>query len=1071
MKKIVYSLIYLFILSYSFTQTEIVFNTSETYFTCSAFLIASGGQGNSQYSNNEDNTITICPDNPDDVISITFNTFALDETDDNPAVPNTNPNNVNLDEMLVYDGANTSANFLGNYTGDGLQSTVIKATAQNPTGCITLRFISNSIGIGMFTASVSCTTPCDDPVAGGVLLNGITQDSIHVCVGEFVQFQEVGSFAQNGFNIASYQWDFADGFTSNSQSTTHAYNEAGYYRVQLYVTDDNGCTNNNLIDLDVKVATFPDFELFMRDSTICVGESLRLVAEPLLYENTWTSAVGSIEIENGCMYDTMLGVSQDLELVQTFFISGSTITNINQIESICMDMEHSFIGDLVITLYCPNGQSVVLHQQGGGGTFLGEAIDETNIDCNDPSTIGVPYNYCFTVGAAETWVEYVENNNWPGILPAGDYASVEPLDQLVGCPTNGVWTLSVVDNWGVDDGKVFSFSLNLSEDLYGEIVEFTPQHSTATDSSYWHFPASYASDLSADADSMTVTPLVPGVFNYHYTVYNDFGCANDTSVTVTVFQVAPPFVMSDVTECAETPFNVSGDFQPCTYTIRLEDSYGDSWNGNTVDITNNGNTSNYTVDFDDNGGDFLEIPIVLNQNDQITFQFNATGDYVSECIIYLLDCNGEIVYQNGGDWEGPVTTPETHTVNMQSTPPGYAFVWTPSEIFDDPNSSSPIATITSPTLITMAYYPIEHPLCVVYSTMMANINPDAYAGYDSIIDTCYNLPTFDLTPLLGQGISMNGVWTDPNGNTVTMPIDVTQNIHGDYIYAVGDGTCFDQATVNNQIRYEDSIVINYLTDPHICIGDTSIFVNQANLQNIQNIFVTIGDTTPVFDIGQNFDTIVHLYPFVGTYNTSFHTISTNGCQYFQDFLNVVNVHSYPVADFTYYPEQITMLNPELTVTNNSVGALDHINWYFSNALTDTSSMETQMVTYPFESGLFPITLIVTDTVGCIDSITKLINIDEVALFYFANSFTPNGDEFNQDWKIFVSGVDIKEFNLKIYDRWGNIVFESNDPNVGWDGSFSNSGYAPTGTYIWKLEATEKETHLRFKKEGYVNLLK
>ena len=67
------------------------------------------------------------------------------------------------------------------------------------------------------------------------------------------------------------------------------------------------------------------------------------------------------------MTDDQLGVAQNVDIVQTGFTSGTTITNSNQILSMCLDMEHTFMGDLVISIACPNGQSVILHQQGGGG--------------------------------------------------------------------------------------------------------------------------------------------------------------------------------------------------------------------------------------------------------------------------------------------------------------------------------------------------------------------------------------------------------------------------------------------------------------------------------------------------------------------------------------------------------------------------------------------------------------------------------------------------------------------------------------------------------------------------------
>ena len=119
------------------------------------------------------------------------------------------------------------------------------------------------------------------------------------------------------------------------------------------------------------------------------------------------------------------------------------------------------MGDLVILIECPNGQTTILHQQGGGGTQIGIPNPADNVDCDDASTLGEPFTYCFTNEATETWVEWVANSNFGGTIPAGDYEPIEPLSNLIGCPANGVWTLTVIDNWAADDGTLFSFGLNL----------------------------------------------------------------------------------------------------------------------------------------------------------------------------------------------------------------------------------------------------------------------------------------------------------------------------------------------------------------------------------------------------------------------------------------------------------------------------------------------------------------------------------------------------------------------------------------------------------------------------------
>ena len=208
--------------------------------------------------------------------------------------------------------------------------------------------------------------------------------------------------------------------------------------------DDNGCTNLNATDIRVYVTTYPSFDPFPNDTTLCIGEQVTLDAFPDAYEVTWTGFPLSVQDADNCMED-LTGAIQATPLTITGYDPTIALDNGNpDVLSICVDIEHSFIGDFVLQVQCPNGQIMTLHQQGGGGTNLGDP-EQGIIDCADPATFGVPWNYCFTAGAAETWVQAVANGNTVAnatggnSIPAGNYLPVDPLGfaALDGCPING----------------------------------------------------------------------------------------------------------------------------------------------------------------------------------------------------------------------------------------------------------------------------------------------------------------------------------------------------------------------------------------------------------------------------------------------------------------------------------------------------------------------------------------------------------------------------------------------------------------------------------------------------------
>ena len=101
-----------------------------------------------------------------------------------------------------------------------------------------------------------------------------------------------------------------------------------------------------------------------------------------------------------------------------------------------------------------------------------------------------------------------------------------------------------------------------------------------------------------------------------------------------------------------------------------------------------------------------------------------------------------------------------------------------------------------------------------------------------------------------------------------------------------------------------------------------------------------------------------------------------------------------------------------------------------------------------------------------------VNVKEALLFYIPNSFTPDFDDYNQTFKpIFTTGFDPMDFTLLIYNRWGQIIFESHDPAVGWSGTYgAGNEISQDGTYIWKIDFKADESSDRKMLQGHVTLI-
>jgi gliding motility-associated-like protein len=93
------------------------------------------------------------------------------------------------------------------------------------------------------------------------------------------------------------------------------------------------------------------------------------------------------------------------------------------------------------------------------------------------------------------------------------------------------------------------------------------------------------------------------------------------------------------------------------------------------------------------------------------------------------------------------------------------------------------------------------------------------------------------------------------------------------------------------------------------------------------------------------------------------------------------------------------------------------------------------------------------------------------LYYIPNSFTPDGDEHNNvfNW-VFTSGFNPASFTARIYNRWGELIFVSHDPNGYWDGSYGAS-YCPDGVYVYQISFGDKNNDGKYMIEGFVTMLR
>ncbi len=566
---------------------------------CGGFLTDDGLQA-SDYSPNFNDTTVVCPDPAiplDQISALSFNVFDLGFGD----------------QLSIFNGNSVSAPLIGIFQGTDIVTQSFFST--DPSGCLTVVFISDAdASVGNFSAEITCGIPCQNPELN-ITVDQPDFQPTKICQGETVTFNASATQFFNGGQYVSHEWQFGDGTidTTSWPIVAHQFDDAGGYIVQLLVTDNNGCTNSVLPDILIFTSTTPNIDLSTSetDNTICTGVTLDV--EAVFDPVTWTNVPepnlgGSIFIpddQSQCFSDT---------LNFTGFDGGLTITSTADIEDIFVNMEHSFMGDFVITLYCPDGSAIVLHQQGGSGTLLGEPVDiDTDL------SPGVGYDYYWTPTATNgTWSE-----NSGGTLDAGEYEPVQPFTNLIGCPMNGDWIIEICDLWASDNGYIFDWNIHFADYMYPDWTTFTPNIGIGCDSSYWTAPSgSIITDPFGLCDTLAVTQAGTGSYVYTYHVMDDHGCEYTEDITVN-FYAAPVAEAGPTVNYCGTPVqipNVASNNPLSNPTAGITYTY--AWASDSLDYLSSPGTMAPSV----NG-----LPVLVGESYQVQYNVVITSNQDPAC--------------------------------------------------------------------------------------------------------------------------------------------------------------------------------------------------------------------------------------------------------------------------------------------------------------------------------------------------------------------------------------------------------------------------------------------------------
>ena len=388
---------------------------------------------------------------------------------------------------------------------------------------------------------------------------------------------------------------------------------------------------------------------------------------------------------------------------------------------------------------------------------------------------------------------------------------------------------------------------------------------------------------------------------------------------------------------------------------------------------------------------------------------------------------------------------------------GATYSWTgPS--FSSPNQNPTIAAVTNANAGTYTVTVTENGCSATASTTVT-VFPVASTAINPAGPFCIDNGVVTLT-----AASPGGTWsgtgiTDPNAGTFD-PAAAQQGSH--VVTYTLPGNCTSASTA--------TIVVNELPtvafSANVVSGCEPLVVQFTDNSTPagQQVLWNFGDgqtsTTP--------GVVTHTYNGNNCFDVTLTITDANGCSGSLSETNMICVTERPEAAFSVGDASMPVTDPVFQFSNSSTGADTYL-WNFGDGTNSSATSPSH--TYPQTPGNYTVTLTATSANGCFDVTTQIVKVYEDLLFFIPNAFTPNGDEHNNEFKpVFTSGFDPYSFSMFIYNRWGEVVFESHDVNAAWDGTYDGK-VVKEGAYTWTIQFRDSESDKKYKYDGHFMVLR
>lgn len=904
-------------------------------------------------------------------------------------------------------------------------------------------------GIYTVTMSIgSCKSTGTTNVVVNPIPNPIAGSNSPVCAGNTLNLTSSGG--------TTYTWSGPSAYTSTTQNpsiTNVSSTNAGVYTVT--VSNAQGCKNTATVNVTVTTPT----TTAANTGSYCAGATIQL-STPAATTYTWTGPNAfTSNLQNPTLANSTTAMAGVYTVSTTLSGCKSTATTNVVVNALpvpaptntgayCVGgtiqlnvgafntYTWSGPGGFTSNSQNPTVTNVLITNAGSYSVAVTDAngcsdIAATNVVVNplptpvvnNPTTCeNTVIGLTATGGTAYAWsgpggfTSTTQNPNIPSALTSMNGNYTVTVTDANGCVNTAVATVSVIalpiPNAATGGPVCVGATLNLN--------------SSGGTSYSWTGPNGFTS-TSQNPNIPSATLNAGGTYTVVVTANT---CTAATTVVGVINPLPTPNIVTNSPICTGQSLNLTGS-GGVSYSWSGPGGFTSMNQNPSIATTNVGNSGNYILTVTDANGcvNSTNSNVVINPTPNAA----AAGGTACENQNVSLSANGGSTYA----WSGP----NGFTSNLQN----------PTIV------SAPFAASGQYTVVVTSAAG-----CVSTAFTSIVVNPAPVPNIVINTPICVN-NVLNLTATGGVTYS----WTGPNGfiATTSNPTVMANSTaySGNYIVTVTDANGCSASTSANA-------VINPLPNANITA------INNTGCSPVCATFI-ITSSTPITtanwtmgdgSVGTG-NTVNACYVTTGIYTVNVVVTDANGCT--NTAQNIAEVYPKPVADFNHAPlKPILNIDPEVIFTDASHSAnIVSWQWYFMNTAQYTSTQQNPTFMYT-EPGTYAVALVVKSDHGCIDTIVRPLVVGEDFGIYVPNAFTPNADGLNDVFQ--PKGFGIVEYQLQIFDRWGERVFSTRKFEEAWDGKYQGRGgdIVEQGTYTWLINVTNvfgKAHELK----GHVTLIK